>query len=452
MITEEIIREKIIVALDMDTLEEVAELVQALEGRLKYVKIGMQLFYAQGCQVIDYCLEKRLKVFLDLKLHDIPNTVYNAIATVSKMGVHMVNVHTSGGIAMMQAARQGVNEVPPNHRPLLLGMTQLTSISKSVLNNELRVPGDVSEQVLHLARMANTANLDGVICSGLEVKKIRDLLGQDFLLVVPGVRQNRNRWDDQVRVVTPSEAIRNGADYVVIGREITKSENPAKVFSQFVDYIQEVVTAGEDNSPSVEIVKDLLRIGVFVFRPQKPFTWVSGIQSPVYCDNRLILSYPEVRDRIIKCFVKGIRTHFPDVDVIAGVATAGIPHAALVAKEMDLPMVYVRQQAKGHGKENKIEGYFRRGRKIIVIEDLISTGKSAIETLSALKEAGGNVSGVYSVFSYGLKQAVHNFAEAQVPLFSLARFEDLLAVALEDGYLGTEERNVIENWRTNLTI
>ena len=444
--------DKIIVALDMDTLKEVAGVIQSLEGRLKYVKIGMQLFYAQGPQVIDYCLEKGLKVFLDLKLHDIPNTVYNAIARTSKMDIHMVSVHTSGGMAMMQSARKGIDEASSDYRPLLLGVTQLTSISKSALNNELRVRGDVSEQVLHLARMANSASLDGVICSGLEVKKLRDLFGQNFLLVVPGVRQNRKTWDDQIRVVTPSEAIKNGADYVVIGREITKSENPARIFNQIVDSIQDVVVGGIDKSPSVEIVKALLHIGVFVFRPQKPFTWVSGIQSPVYCDNRLILSYPDVRDRIVKCLVKGIRTHFPDVDVIAGVATAGIPHAALVAREMDLPMIYVRHQAKGHGKENKIEGYFRRGQKIIVIEDHISTGKSAIEAVSALREAGGHVSGVYSVFSYGLKQAVHNFTEAQVPFFTLARFEDLMDVAIEDGYLGSEERDTIENWHTNLTI
>jgi orotidine-5'-phosphate decarboxylase len=452
MITEEMILQKIIVALDMDRFNEVTGLIQALQGRLKYVKVGMQLFYAQGQQVIDYCLEKGLKVFLDLKIHDIPNTVYHAIGSVGRMGVHMVNVHTSGGMAMLRSAKKGVDEVSLDERPLLLGVTQLTSTSKAVLNNELRVQGDVPEHVIHLARMANAAGLDGVICSGLEVKKLRDLFGQNFLLVTPGVRLNRTTWDDQVRVVTPAEAIKNGADYVVVGREITKSDEPLKVFDTIAESIHDVVTEGADSSPSVEIAKALLRIGVFVFRPQKPFTWVSGIKSPVYCDNRLILSYPDVRDRIIRCLVKGIKAHFPEVDVIAGVATAGIPHAAWVARELGLPMIYVRQQAKEHGKENKIEGYFRRGHKIIVIEDLISTGKSAIEAVSALKEAGGHVLGVYSVFSYGLKQASHHFMEAQIPLFSLTRFEDLMAVAIEEGYVGAQDLYAIDDWRTNLTL
>jgi orotidine-5'-phosphate decarboxylase len=452
MITEEMILQKIIVALDMDRFNEVTGLIQTLQGRLKYVKVGMQLYYAQGPQVIDYCLEKGLKVFLDLKIHDIPNTVYHAAASIARTGVHMVNVHASGGLAMLKSAKKGVEEVQSGVRPLLLGVTQLTSTSKAVLNNELKVQGDVPEHVIHLARMANAAGLDGVICSGLEVKKLRDLFGRDFLLVTPGVRLNRTTWDDQVRVVTPAEAIKNGADYIVVGREITKSDDQLKVFDQIADSIHDVVTEGETGSPSVEIAKALLRIGVFVFRPQKPFTWVSGIKSPVYCDNRLILSYPDVRDRIIRCFVKGIKVHFPEVDVIAGVATAGIPHAALIAKELGLPMIYVRQQAKEHGKENKIEGYFRRGHKIVVIEDHISTGKSAIEAASALKEAGGHVLGVYSVFSYGLKQSAHHFTEAQIPFFSLTRLEDLLTIALDNGYLGAQDRDAINKWRTNLTL
>ncbi len=198
----------------------------------------------------------------------------------------------------------------------------------------------------------------------------------------------------------------------------------------------------------MSIANDLLDIKAFIFSPENPFTWASGIKSPVYCDNRITLSYPEVRKNIVSGFCDLIKKHYPEVEVIAGVATAGIPHAALVAAALDLPLVYVRSSAKKHGKKNRIEGEFRDGAKIVVIEDLISTGGSALDAVNALGEA--SILGVSAIFTYGLSVASENFATAGVDFKTILDFDDLTKAAVSKGLLREDQVAGIIRWKEQL--
>lgn len=181
------------------------------------------------------------------------------------------------------------------------------------------------------------------------------------------------------------------------------------------------------------IANDLLKIGAVFLRPDNPFTWASGIKSPVYCDNRLTLTAPDVRTRIEEGLVALIRERFPEVEVLMGTATAGIAHAAICGHIMGLPMGYVRSSSKDHGRKNRIEGRLESGAKVVVVEDLISTGGSSIETVEALREASAEVLGVVSIFTYGLRKAAERFAEVSVKHCSLCDFDTICAVAAETG-------------------
>lgn len=193
----------------------------------------------------------------------------------------------------------------------------------------------------------------------------------------------------------------------------------------------------------------LLHIGAVSLQPNDPFTWSSGLKSPIYCDNRLTMSYPEIREQIIDEFIVGIKKNFPDVEVIAGTATAGIPHAAWIAQRLSLPMIYVRSKAKGHGKENLIEGKLEAGKKVLVIEDLISTGGSSIHAANSVRDAGGNVLGVYSIFTYELQEAKIAFQDANLKTFSLATYSQLLLEAIRLGKIREEDLPILKKWREN---
>ncbi len=195
------------------------------------------------------------------------------------------------------------------------------------------------------------------------------------------------------------------------------------------------------------IANYLLQIEAVALSPKQPFTWTSGIKSPIYCDNRLTMSYPEVREYIAESFAAVIRESYPDAEVIAGTATAGIPHAAWVAHKLNLPMAYIRDKAKGHGKQNQIEGLIKPGQKVVVIEDLISTGGSSLKAAVAVKEAGGQPLAVLAIFSYQLDTAVNAFAEAGIPLQSLSNYGALMEVALEQGKIESSDVQSLKAWR-----
>ncbi|WP_179032910.1 orotate phosphoribosyltransferase [Paenibacillus kribbensis] len=201
-----------------------------------------------------------------------------------------------------------------------------------------------------------------------------------------------------------------------------------------------------NNIPEL-IASHLLRIQAVALRPQQPFTWTSGIKSPIYCDNRLTMSYPEVRELIADSFAALIREQYPETEVIAGTATAGIPHAAWVAQKLNLPMAYVRDKAKGHGKENQIEGRISAGQKVMVIEDLISTGGSSIKAAQAVAQAGAQPLAVLAIFNYQLDKATQAFEEAGVKLQSLSNYTALMEVALREGTIQEEEMELLRSWR-----
>jgi len=198
-----------------------------------------------------------------------------------------------------------------------------------------------------------------------------------------------------------------------------------------------------------EIAKSLLEIQAVFLKPNDPFTWASGIKSPIYCDNRLTLSFPKVRDIIEQGFVDLINEKFDDVDCIVGTATAGIGHAAIIASLMNKPMAYVRGSAKNHGRQNLIEGRIDKGAKIVLIEDLISTGKSSIECINVLLEEGIEVAGVCAIFTYGMKKSIDNFNAINMPLYTLTDLDTLLEVASENEYISATDIEKIKKFRDN---
>ena len=203
------------------------------------------------------------------------------------------------------------------------------------------------------------------------------------------------------------------------------------------------------NPISEKIARDLLKIRAVFFRPEEPFTWASGIKSPIYCDNRLTLSDPAVRTDVEEGLAELIRTYYPDAEVLMGTSTAGIAHAAITGHLMGLPMGYVRSGAKDHGRQNQIEGRLEAGQKVVVVEDLISTGGSVLEVVKVLREAGAEVLGIVSIFTYGMKKGIERLAADNVKNISLTDFDSIVQVAADQGYIRTEDIERLIQFRNN---
>lgn len=201
---------------------------------------------------------------------------------------------------------------------------------------------------------------------------------------------------------------------------------------------------------SKQIAQSLLDIGAVALSPNDLFTWSSGIKSPIYCDNRVTLGYPSVRNDIRDGLIELIQAHFPEAEIVSGTATAGIPHAAFISEKLDMPMSYVRSKSKSHGKQNQIEGAQSEGKKIVVVEDLISTGGSSLVAAEALREAGADVLGVVAIFTYGLSKADKMFNEADLPFYTLSNYNELIEVAKEQGKISESDILSLVEWRDNL--
>ena len=202
-----------------------------------------------------------------------------------------------------------------------------------------------------------------------------------------------------------------------------------------------------DANVAAEVADKLLEIQAIRLQPEKPFTWASGWKSPIYCDNRLSLSFPKVRNMIKEQLIRGIQHYFPTVEAIAGVATAGIPQGALLANDLDLPFIYVRSKAKGHGMENMIEGKVVPGQKVVVVEDLVSTGGSSLKATKDLLDAGFEVLGMVAIFSYGFDIAKQNFEDAGVKLVCLSHYEAMLPMAVQRKYITGDTLESLSEWR-----
>ena len=204
-----------------------------------------------------------------------------------------------------------------------------------------------------------------------------------------------------------------------------------------------------DKATAKQTAKLLLQINAIKLQPNDPFTWASGWKSPIYCDNRIVLSFPPIRNYIRETMAKQIEKQYGKPDVIAGVATGAIGIGILVAEYLSLPFVYVRPEAKSHGRQNQIEGFIQSGQNVVVVEDLISTGKSSLNAVKALKESGLNVKGMIAIFSYGFEIAKNNFAEEKVTLQTLSSYETLLEEALETRYINSKEQEILTSWNSN---
>ena len=200
---------------------------------------------------------------------------------------------------------------------------------------------------------------------------------------------------------------------------------------------------------SSKIAQGLLSIGAVFLRPQEPFTWASGIKSPVYCDNRLTLAYPEVRTHVEEALAKTVKEFYPEAEALMGTSTAGIAHAAITAQIMGLPMGYVRSGAKDHGRKNQIEGKLEKGQKVVVVEDLISTGGSVIEVVNVLREAGAEVLGIVSIFTYGMQKGLDRLAAADVKNVSLTNFDVIAEIAAQEGYIASTDVERLIAFRNN---
>ena len=414
----------VIIACDFASREATLEFLDRFpEGRKPFVKIGMELFYAEGPSIVRDIKARGHKIFLDLKLHDIPNTVKKAMRVLSALDVDMVNVHAAGTVAMMQAALEGLTR-PDGTRPLLIAVTQLTSTSQEVMQDELLIGATINDTIVKYAQNAREAGLDGVVCSPLEAGMVKQACGEGFLTVTPGIRFADAGKDDQVRITTPARAREIGSDFC-------HSEQSERIYMER------------------QIASSLLSIGAVFLRPEQPFTWASGIKSPIYCDNRLTLSAPRVREQVENGLAKLVKRHYPDCEMLMGTSTAGIAHAAITATILDLPMGYVRGEAKTHGRTNRIEGKMDPGTKVVVIEDLISTGGSAIEVVEALREAGAEVLGIVSIFTYGMKRGLERIAAANTENHSLCNLDVLVDVAEEEGRIGPGWKERILAFRDN---
>ncbi|MBX9061063.1 orotate phosphoribosyltransferase [Enterococcus faecium] len=434
-----------IIALDFSTWQEVEDFLRFFPEEEKlFVKIGMELFYQEGPEIVRYLKDAGHDVFLDLKLHDIPNTVEKAMRGLAKLGIDVTCVHAAGGIRMMEAAMRGLEEGTPEggKRPLLLAITQLTSTSEEEMHADQLIEVPLEKSVIHYANCAKKAGLDGVVSSAWEVEEIKETAGDEFVCLTPGIRPEGTVAGDQTRVVTPSQAREIGSTFIVVGRPITQATDPYEAY-------RTIQTEWSQPKMNVEqsIAKDLLEIEAVFLNPSDPFTWASGIKSPIYCDNRITMSYPKVRKEIAKGLASKIKEAFPEVQVIAGTATAGIPHAAWVAEILDLPMVYIRSKAKDHGKGNQIEGRIVEGQKMVVIEDLISTGGSVLEAAEAAKREGADILGVAAIFTYELPKGKANFEKAEIPLMTLTNYSVLIEAALEDRYIDEQELTLLKEWK-----
>ena len=238
----DILENRLIVPLDVDSLAEASRIVTPLSDCVETFKIGKQLFTAAGPASVKMLIKEKKEVFLDLKFHDIPNTVAGAVASATMIGARMINMHASGGLRMMRAAREATERVASERdisTPMLLGVTILTSIDEATFQHDFRTHRKLKDQVAYLAELSQTAGLDGVVASPLEIGRVREVCGNDFVIVTPGIRPTWSGSEDQKRIMTPAEAIAEGADYIVVGRPITASDRPREAAGTIISEIRQ---------------------------------------------------------------------------------------------------------------------------------------------------------------------------------------------------------------------
>jgi len=436
----------VIVACDFSSKEELESFLDRMQGENVdpdfYCKVGMELFNAgalQGFNPVKIIKERGHKVFLDLKLKDIPNTVAKTAKVLVEAGADMINVHADGGFKMMQAVATAINSIYDEwekryeeiknqagycieaeqyylekkikSKPILLGVTVLTSMSAEELKDEIGVRLTPEEQVVSLACLCKQAGFDGVVCSPKEILAVKETLGKNFITVTPGIRFADSKKDDQTRIATPACANIMGSDYIVVGRPITQAENCKEAYMRCKRDFTCPVTDEKEienaksylkdlrriTSPSDEVAQRLINANAFRVNTENPYLLKSGIASPLYCNCRDLYKYPNHQREIMDYLAKLVLEYYPDCEAIFGTAMSAISFGALVAERLGLPFGFVRETQKDHGLNTTIEGPVEKGIKAVQIEDLITSGTSSLQPVNALKEAGIDVLGVAAI-------------------------------------------------------
>ena len=437
-------KEKLIIALDFNSMNEATKLIDELEEEAIFYKVGLELFLYTKGEIIEYLASKNKKVFLDLKFHDIPNTTAMASLFAAKQNIFMFNVHTSGGKRMMEKTVEEIKKINKNN--LIIGVTVLTSLSENDIKNMFSSNLALKDLAVNWAKLGKEAGLDGVVCSPKEANIIKKECGENFITVCPGVRPKWADINDQERTMTPKEAIENGCDYIVVGRPITRSDDRVKACKMIIEEIAEGIENNK-NLKSVLIAEALLETNAVQLNIKNPFTFVSGIKSPIYCDNRYIIGFPKHRKIIVDAFVDILKNK--DFDIVGGTATAGIPWASFIAYELNKPLCYIRGEKKEHGKGKQIEGAECKDKKLILIEDLISTGSSSIKAFEVSKEDGAIGLEIISIFSYEFEKANKNFEDAKIKFSSLSNFSTLMKIAKDKKFISEEDFKIAIEWNKN---
>ena len=437
-------KEKLIIALDFNSMNEATKLIDELGEEAIFYKVGLELFLYTKGEIIEYLASKNKKVFLDLKFHDIPNTTAMASLFAAKQNIFMFNVHTSGGKRMMEKTVEEIKKINKNN--LIIGVTVLTSLSENDIKNMFSSNLALKDLAVNWAKLGKEAGLDGVVCSPKEANIIKKECGENFITVCPGVRPKWADINDQERTMTPKEAIENGCDYIVVGRPITRSDDRVKACKMIIEEIAEGIENNK-NLKSVLIAEALLETNAVQLNIKNPFTFVSGIKSPIYCDNRYIIGFPKHRKIIVDAFVDILKNK--DFDIVGGTATAGIPWASFIAYELNKPLCYIRAEKKEHGKGKQIEGAECKDKKLILIEDLISTGSSSIKAFEVSKEDGAIGLEIISIFSYEFEKANKNFEDAKIKFSSLSNFSTLMKIAKDKKFISEEDFKIAIEWNKN---
>lgn len=486
----------VIIACDFSSKEELISFLDKMKGADPnfYCKVGMELFDScafQGFNIVNFIKSKGHKVFLDLKLKDIPNTVSKTAAVLATSGVDMINVHADGGLIMMQDAKKAVDKVYDGYkeeleklesdhsysaealkdaikkkiaeRPLLLGVTVLTSMSEEELRSEIGVNKTPMEQVVSLAKLCKESGFDGVVCSPQEILAVKEACGEDFVTVTPGIRFADAKKDDQTRIATPACANIMGSDYIVVGRPITQAEDSIKAYNRCKRDFTEPVRDEEEienaknyikdlkdkvKSPSDVVAQELLDAKSFIINTEDPFLLKSGVAAPIYMNNRDLYKYPKEQRVVMDYLADLIRTYYPNAEAIFGTPMSAILFGGLVAERLGLPVGFVRKEAKDHGLKTTIEGPKDKGLKVVQIEDLITTGESSLEFIHPLQDAGIDVLGVAAIVDNDFVES-EKLIEAGIEYHAITTGTKIAEYAAQAGIIAPSDIDKILVYKNN---
>lgn len=452
----------VIIACDFNSKEKLESFLDQMEGADPnfYCKVGMELFDAGALaepqfNPVQIVKERGHKVFLDLKLKDIPETVSKTAKVLASAGADMMNIHADGGPEMMKSVVGAINAAyseGEGKKPIILGVTVLTSINEETLRR-IGIDKTPMEQVVHLAKECQAAGLDGVVCSPEEILAVKEACGEDFITVTPGIRYADSAKDDQQRIATPSCANIMGSDYIVVGRPITKAEDPVTAYNRVKRDFTEKVTDIDEienaklfvenlrkkmKNPSDVVAQKLIDARAFKVNTEDPFLLKSGVGAPIYLNNRDIYKTPYEQKVIMDYLAELVEQYYPDCEAIFGTPMSAISFGALVAERLGLPFGFVRPEQKDHGIATIFEGPKTEGLKIVQIEDLITSGESSLESIKPLQSAGMDVLGIGAIVDNDFVVSA-KLMEYGIPYHTLTTMSKIVTYALEQGLITEEE-------------